>query len=66
MQLGCIWRTFAQKRFRRFYREEGLSFLDGRRFRALTFVDDCTRECLALIAELSLSGVRVARELDAV
>ena len=27
-------------------------------------VDDCTRECLALVADTSLSGVRVARELD--
>jgi putative transposase len=38
--------------------------LDGRRFRILTVVDDCTRECLALVADTSLSGVRVARELD--
>ena len=37
---------------------------DGRRFRVLTVVDDCTRECLALVADTSLSGVRVARELD--
>lgn len=36
---------------------------DGRRFRILTVVDDCTRECLALIADTSLSGARVAREL---
>jgi putative transposase len=36
----------------------------GRRFRILTVVDDCTRECLALVADSSLSGVRVARELD--
>jgi len=42
------------------------SFTDGRRFRVLAIVDDCTRECLALIADTSLSGVRVARELDAV
>ena len=33
---------------------------DGRRFRILTIVDDCTRECLALVADTSLSGVRVA------
>jgi len=39
-------------------------FSDGRRFRILTVVDDCTRECLALVADTSLSGVRVARELD--
>jgi transposase InsO family protein len=37
---------------------------DGRRFRILTVVDDCTRECLALVADTSLSGTRVARELD--
>ena len=39
-------------------------FIDGRRFRMLTVVDDCTRECLALVADTSLSGIRVARELD--
>jgi putative transposase len=39
---------------------------NGRRFRILAVVDDCTRECLALVADTSLSGVRVARELDAV
>ncbi|KPL55708.1 integrase [Prosthecomicrobium hirschii] len=37
---------------------------DGRRFRMLGVVDDCTRECLALVADTSLSSVRVARELD--
>ena len=39
---------------------------DGRRFRILCVVDDFTRECLALVADTSLSGLRVARELDAV
>ena len=39
---------------------------DGRRFRILAVVDDCTRECLALVADISLSGLRVARELDAI
>jgi putative transposase len=39
---------------------------DGRRFRILAIVDDFTRECLALIADTSLSGVRTSRELDAV
>lgn len=39
-------------------------FTDGRRFRVLTVVDDCTRECLGLVADTSLSGLRVARELD--
>jgi hypothetical protein len=39
-------------------------FIDGRRLRILVVVDDCTRECLALIAYTSISGIRVARELD--
>jgi putative transposase len=37
---------------------------DGRRFRVLVVVDDFTRECLALVADTSISGVRVARELE--
>lgn len=37
---------------------------DGRRFRALCVVDDCTREALAVVVDVSLSGGRVARELD--
>ena len=40
--------------------------LDGRRFRILAVVDDGTRECLALVADTSLSGSRVVRELDAI
>lgn len=36
----------------------------GRRFRILTVVDDFSRECLGLAVDASLSGVRVARELD--
>jgi len=39
---------------------------DGRRFRILAVVDDYTRECLCLVADTSLSGLRVARELDAI
>jgi putative transposase len=39
-------------------------FTDGRRFRVLAIADECTRENLALVAATSLSGVRVARELD--
>jgi putative transposase len=38
----------------------------GRRFRILTVVDDFSRECLALVVDNSLSGIRVARELDRV
>ncbi len=40
------------------------SISDGRRFRILTIVDDRTGECKELMADSSLSGVRVARELD--
>jgi putative transposase len=39
------------------------SLICGRRFRILCVVDDYTRECLALVADTSLSGARVAREL---
>lgn len=39
-------------------------FGPGRRFRILAVIDDFTRECLALVADTSLSGERVARELD--
>ncbi len=37
---------------------------DGRRFRILAVVDDHTRESLALVADTSLSGLRVTRELN--
>ena len=40
------------------------SLVYGRRFRMLCVIDDYTRECLALVADTSLSGSRVARELD--
>ena len=39
------------------------TFACSRRFRILCVVDDYTRECLALVADTSLSGGRVAREL---
>lgn len=37
---------------------------DGRRFRVLCVIDDFSRECLAAVVDTSISGVRVARELD--
>jgi putative transposase len=40
------------------------ALLDSRRFRILCVIDDFTRECLATIVDNSLSGARVARELD--
>jgi putative transposase len=41
------------------------AFADGGRFRILAVVDDYSRECVRLIADTSISGARVARELDA-
>ncbi len=41
------------------------SFGASRKFRILTVIDNCSRENLCLIADTSLSGARVARELDA-
>lgn len=35
----------------------------GRRFRVLNVVDDVTRECLAAVPDISISGRRVVREL---
>ncbi len=37
---------------------------EGRRFRILNVIDDFSRECLASVVDTSLSGIRVARELD--
>lgn len=36
----------------------------GRRFRVLCIIDDFSRECLGAIVDTSISGHRVARELD--
>ena len=41
------------------------SFGASRKFRMLAVIDDCTRECLCLVADTSLSGARVVRELSA-
>ncbi len=38
----------------------------GRRFRILNVIDDFSRECLAAVVDTSLSGQRVARELDCI
>src|SRR6187401_143844 len=40
------------------------AFADGRRFRILAIVDDFTRECLALVPDTSLPGLRVVRQLN--
>lgn len=37
---------------------------NGRRFHMLELVDDCTRGCLALVLDTSISGARVAKELE--
>lgn len=38
--------------------------MDGRRFRMLTVVDDCTRECKGILVDFSIGGKRVTRFLD--
>ncbi len=40
--------------------------VDGRWFRVLTVLDQCTRECLRLFADSSLSGQKVAAALEPV
>ncbi len=40
------------------------SLRDGRRFRALTMVDDFSRECPAITVDTSISGRRVTRVLE--
>jgi putative transposase len=37
---------------------------DGRRLRCLTIVDDCTRECLAIEVDTSLTGTRVKAVME--
>lgn len=37
---------------------------NGRRFRVFNIVDDFSRECVAQIADFSISGLRLTRELD--
>ena len=38
--------------------------LGGRRFRCLTVMDDCTRECRGILVDFSIGGARVTRYLD--
>jgi putative transposase len=40
------------------------SLVCGRRFRVLTVVDDCTRECPAMEVDSSLGGARIVQVLD--
>jgi putative transposase len=42
------------------------TLVSGRRFRILTLVDDFSRECLSLVVDTSLTGLRVVRELDCI
>lgn len=44
------------------FMEDALS--DGRRFRTLNVVDDCSRECLAIEVAFTLPGPRVVRVLE--
>jgi putative transposase len=57
-------RRFGYRRLHVLLKREGYlvnkkQLTDGRRFRILTVADNCTRECLALVADSSLSGSSV-------
>jgi len=41
------------------------ALFDGSRFRALTIVDNCSRECLAIMVGKSLRGADVVEALEA-
>ncbi len=42
------------------------TLIDGRRFRILCVIDDFSRECLAAVVDNSISGRRVASEMDVI
>jgi putative transposase len=44
------------------FMSDGLA--DGRRLRCLTIVDDCTRECVAIEVDTSITGLRVKAVLE--
>ena len=41
-----------------------VALANGRRFRLLCVIDQFTKECLLIVLDFSINGVRVARELD--
>lgn len=64
-------RRFGYRRLHVLLKPEGylvnnkkLFRLNGRRGRCRELGDECTRECMALAADSSLPGSRVAQELD--
>ena len=62
-ELRARLRALAHARRRFGYRLHD-QMTDGRRFRVLVIVNECTRECLGLAPDTSISGQRVAREFD--
>ena len=44
------------------FMSDGLA--DGRRLRCLTIIDDCSRECLAIGVDTSITGRRVTAVLE--
>jgi transposase InsO family protein len=54
--------TAANRSWSMDFVSDGLS--DGRRLRCLTIVDDCTRECLAIEVDTSITGTRVKATLE--
>nr|CAD6595666.1 IS3 family transposase [Rhizobium sp. Khangiran2] len=58
------WRCRHARTSARACTSSAMPSLTARRFRGLAVVDDFTRECLCPVADTSLSGARLARELD--
>jgi len=54
--------TAANRSWSMDFVSDGLA--DGRRLRCLTIVDDCTRECLAIEVDTSITGTRVKAVLE--
>jgi putative transposase len=54
--------TAANQSWSMHFVSEGLA--DGRRLRRLTIIDDCTRECVAIEVDTSLTGKRETAVLD--
>ncbi len=52
----------ANQRWSLDFTEDGLA--NGRRFRTLNLKDDCTRECPAILVDISLPGQRVVAMLE--
>src|SRR6266700_666977 len=65
-ELAAVRRRFGYRRLHILMSREGLIMNHKKRFRLLGVGGCRPRECLALVADTSLPGLRVVRELDAI